>query len=70
MVHYLEYYTRAIPDNNVAILTLDKKYFAPRVKAYANRDAMKLDAEVNATSLATFSADYWTIVDGVPTWNV
>lgn len=26
MVHYLEYYTRAIPDNNVAVLSLDKKW--------------------------------------------
>ena len=71
---YIDAIGQVLDDNVKAVLTakgltVDKKYFAPRVKAYANRDAMKLDAEVNATSLATFNSNYWTIVDGVPVWN-
>ena len=50
-------------------LTLDKKYFAPRVKAYDSYAQMAQDAEANATSLATFDSKYWTVINGVPYWN-
>ena len=39
------------------------------VRQYIDEDAMKLDATTNATDLTKFSSAYWTVVDGVPTWN-
>ena len=46
-------------------LTLAKNFFAPRVKAYDDYAAMK----AANNDYKSFSADYWTIVNGVPVWN-
>ncbi len=43
--------------------------YMPKVKQYINADAMKLDAEANAETLAKFSTDCWTIANGVPVWK-
>ncbi len=50
-------------------LTLDKKYFAPKVKAYVDYATMAQDAEANEAKLANFSSAYWTVTNGVPVWN-
>ena len=37
-----------------------------QIKQYANDNAWKADT---ANSYTSFNSAYWTIVDGVPTWN-
>ena len=39
------------------------------VKRYASVGDMALEATDNAESLGTFNSKYWTVVNGVPTWN-
>ena len=39
------------------------------VKRYEDLSAMQNDKTANEESLNTFSSTYWTVVNGVPTWN-
>ena len=43
--------------------------YMPNARQYINAEKMALDATANAASLATFDSAYWTVVNGVPTWN-
>ncbi len=50
-------------------LTLDVHMVARGLRFYANKDTMALDSEANANTLATYSEEFWTIINGVPYWK-